>query len=113
MVKKQAEQGNQLATPEELAVRAAVTERKRLQRRREAAAKDLYQRSQDRQQFWADNRSKLKPEQIADLETRQAEFLALAYQVDLVTKDLCQGSPIGPPDGLPFADVLFQEVREY
>jgi hypothetical protein len=113
MVKNQAEQGNQLATPEELKQRADALERKRLQRRREAAAKLLHVRSQNRAQFWADNRAALKPAELQALEARQDEFVRLASQVNEVIDGLKSDSAIGPPDGLPFIDVLFEEMQAY
>jgi hypothetical protein len=96
------------------AEREAAKARKRLQRLREKEAKNLYERSHDRKQFWADNRAALKPEALQDLERRQAEFLPLCQQVqDIIDGLQMANAKVGPPDGLPYPDYLFEEVEEY
>ena len=115
-----------LATTQELAARAQtaedinearrreeVAQRKRNQRARENAAKRLHERSKSRAEMWQENREALTPSEIADLEARQAEFAYLAYMVKEVTDNLAPDSEIGPPEGLPFFDVLFVEVQEH
>jgi hypothetical protein len=113
MVKNQAEQGEQLATPEELKNRADALGRKRLQRKREAVAKALHARSQDRQQFWAENRARLDPTELQALEARQAEFVYLAWIVEEVTSKLKPGTLIGPPNGICFPDAVFEEAQAW
>jgi hypothetical protein len=105
-------------TPEQLEAKklqqAAWVKRKAEQRTRDQAAEDLYVLAQDRPNFWAHNRAKLSPEELQALEARQAEFLALWGSVQDVIDNLNKSNAkIGPPDGLPFVDVLWQEVEEY
>ena len=96
------------------AEREASRARKRLQRQREKQAKTLYERAKNREQFWADNRAALKPEEVKELERRQAEFLPLIRSVQDVIDGLnLPGAKIGEPDGLPYPDVLFEEVEDY
>jgi hypothetical protein len=94
------------------AEREAAKARKRLQRLREKEAKNLYERSHDRKQFWTDNRATLDPKELEDLERRQAEFLPLWQQVEDVIEGLANAK-IGLPNGLPYSDALFDEVEEY
>jgi hypothetical protein len=119
MVKNQAEQVNQLATPElataqELQNREQVTARKRTQRAREKQAKELHEASQDRQQFWADNLAKLKTAELEALEAQQQDFLVVAWMVQNVTENLMKpGVLIGGPDGICYPDAVFQEATAW
>ncbi len=105
-------------TPEQIEAkrqqRAAWQKRQQEKRARDKQAEEIYERAQNREQFWAHNRAALKPEELQALETKQTEFLALRQSVQDVIEHLNKpGAKIGPPDGLPFVDTLFEEVEAY
>jgi hypothetical protein len=93
--------------------RLAWKQRKEKQRANDKAAQDLYARTKNRTQFWADNRAKLSPEELQELERRQAEFLGYFAIVNELIEKLNTGAAIGEPSGLPYPDIASQETKEY
>lgn len=65
------------------------------------------------QAIWQRNKSRLTPQELAGLEERQTEFLGLLMQVEDVIRDLPKGRKIGPPDGPPFIDVLWESCQPF
>ena len=96
-----------------IAEKEAWKARKKLQRLREKESKTLYQRVQNREQCWADNRAALSPSDLANLMRRQEDFLEIALVVEQIIDKLKPDCKIGPPDGLLFPDLFFLEVQEY
>jgi hypothetical protein len=58
--------------------------------------------------LWARNRAKFTTEELTALEARQDLFIRFAIQVQDVIDGL-SSRKIGPPDGLPFPDSLYDE----
>jgi hypothetical protein len=92
---------------------AAWAQRKTAQRAREKAAEDLFALAQDRPKFLEHNRAALKPEELAELERRQAEFLEYFGIVSELIEKLNTGAVVGEPSGLPYPDIAYQETKEY
>jgi hypothetical protein len=105
-----------LTEAEAAALKAERLRKRLVQAEQRAAVKTaqvVYETSKNQQQFWADNRAKLDPTDLQVLEARQAEFLGVALMVQDVTNRLKAGVHIGPENGLPYPDILYEEVQAW